>query len=102
VRQPSRHLLPGAHPLEKLDAGAAPLHLGQHAIEPARQVGELVVALLGYAHVQVPAGDRLRRLGEHADPDGDALGQQGAEPDRHDDGDGQDGGERIENPRAST
>ncbi len=42
VRQTLRHLLPGPDPLQILDSRAGLLHLAKHAVEDARELGELV------------------------------------------------------------
>ena len=59
VREPLRHLLPRADALQVLDARARLLHLAEHAVEDARQLGQLVGARHRHAHVEVA----LRRRG---------------------------------------
>ena len=96
VGQPARHLLPGADPLEELDARARLLHLSEHPVEDEREVGELVGPRDGYADLEVARCDLVDRARQPADPRGDAASEEQAEDHRRDHRDPEQHGERLE------
>ena len=75
VRQPLRHLLPGADPLQVLDARPRLLHLAQHPVEHARELRQLVGPGTGTRTSRLPRrpGDRVRKS---VDAPRDAAGQE--------------------------
>ena len=67
VREPLRHLLPSSDPLKVFDASTRLLHLAQHPIENARELGELVGSRERDAYLEVAGGDLVDGVGPDAE-----------------------------------